>query len=222
MPLITPVEIVKETPYKGLIQLQCDYCDKFFSKTRYHCFFTVHGYVGRKFFCCKKCQYTSRLKSVNDIFCKQCNKVFLPSHHADNKRIFCSKSCAAIFNNTHKKHGTRRSKLELWLETQLTTLYPNIQFHFNKKDAINSELDIYIPSLNLAFELNGIFHYEPIFGSDLLSKIKNNDCRKFQACLEKQIELCVIDTSFIKYLKKENSEKILDIIISIINNKLQK
>jgi len=45
-------------------------------------------------------------------------------------------------------------------------LYPDLVIHFNKKDAINSELDIYIPSLKLAFELNGIFHYEPIFGKE--------------------------------------------------------
>ena len=63
----------------------------------------------------------------------------------------------------------------MWLEEQLTSLYPKLDIHFNRKDTIGSELDIYIPSLNLAVELNGIFHYEPIFGKDKLSKIKTND-----------------------------------------------
>ena len=38
-------------------------------------------------------------------------------------------------------------------------------------EAINSELDVYVPSLNLAFELNGIFHYEPIYGEKKLNQI---------------------------------------------------
>ena len=136
------------------------------------------------------------------------------------KNHFCTKSCAATFNNTHKKTGTRRSKLEKWIEEQLTSLYPNLAFKFNKKDDINSELDIFIPSLKLAFELNGVFHYEPIFGKQLLEKMENNDQRKLQACLERGIELCIIDTSKQTYFKPHTSQKYLDIIINIINAKL--
>ena len=82
--------------------------------------------------------------------------------------------------------------------------YPNLEIHYNRKDAINSELDIYIPELELAFELNGIFHYEPIYGAEKLQQIQNNDDRKFQACLEKGISLCIIDTSSLKYFKLFN------------------
>ena len=76
------------------------------------------------------------------------------------------------------------------------------------------------PSLKLAFELNGIFHYEPIYGDKKLNSTQNNDKRKFQACLEKQIELCVIDTSQLKYFKKSNAQKYLDIVVFLINKKL--
>ena len=116
-------------------------------------------------------------------------------------------SCAGTYNNTHKTHGTRRSKLEVWIEEQLTKLYPNLEIHFNQKDTINSELDIYIPSMKIAFELNGIFHYEPIFGEDQLNKIQNNDHRKFAACHEAGISLCVIDTSGQKYFKPKSSQR---------------
>ena len=126
-------------------------------------------------------------------------------------------SCAGTYNNTHKTHGTRRSKLEVWIEEQLTKLYPNLEIHFNQKDTINSELDIYIPSMKIAFELNGIFHYEPIFGEDQLNKIQNNDHRKFAACHEAGISLCVIDTSGQKYFKPKSSQRYLDIITGIIN-----
>tara|TARA_Y100000310_G_scaffold339131_1_gene430862 strand:+ start:964 stop:1656 length:693 start_codon:yes stop_codon:yes gene_type:complete len=155
------------------------------------------------------------------VSCQQCKKQFLKrtSQIKKHKNHFCSHACAAIYNNTHKKHGTRKSKLEVWLEIQLPDLYPDLEFHFNRKDAINSELDIYIPKLKLAFELNGIFHYEPIYGQKKLGQIQNNDNRKFQACIEKDIELCIIDTSSQKYFKPKTSQKYLDIIDNIINSK---
>lgn len=131
-------------------------------------------------------------------------------------RFFCSKSCSATYNNLHKTHGTRRSKLEIWLEEQLVSFYTDFEIQFNKKDAINSELDIYIPSLRLAFELNGIYHYEPIHGKKKLSQIQNNDHRKFQACLDQNISLCIIDTSSMTYFKANNAQKYLDIITEII------
>ena len=89
----------------------------------------------------------------------------------------------------------------------------------DRKIIAPKELDVLIPSLNLAFELNGIFHYEPIYGSDKLSSIKNNDERKFQACLEKGIELVIIDTSSQVYFKEKTSQKYFDIIENIIDIK---
>ena len=146
--------------------------------------------------------------------CKECNAAITVKYNQ-----FCNRSCSAIYNNTHKTHGTRRSKLEHWLEDQLTILYPSLEIHFNRKDAINSELDFYFPSLKLAFELNGIFHYEPIYGADKLLRTQNNDNRKFQACIEQGIELCIIDSSNQKYFKTATSQKYLDIIINVIESK---
>ena len=158
--------------------------------------------------------------------CSQCSKTFtrgkskIIQWKKKSDRIFCSKTCAATYNNTHKTHGYRRSKLEAYIETKLTTNYPNLEIHFNRKDTINSELDIYIPSLNLAFELNGIFHYEPIYSDKQFSQIQNNDKRKFQACLEKNIELCIIDSSLLSYFKPEKAEKYYQIVKQIIDTKL--
>ncbi len=173
-------------------------------------------------FCSKKCShdFTKTGKIVN---CLQCNKSFIKliSEIKKYSNNFCCQSCAATYNNTHKTKGNRKSKLEIWLETKLPSLYPNLEFHFNRKDAILSELDIYIPSLKLAFELNGIFHYEPIYGKDKLDQIKNNDNRKFQACLEHRIEFCTIDTSQLKKFKEQNALKYLKIIQDIIDKKVQ-
>ncbi len=133
---------------------------------------------------------------------------------------FCCQSCAATYNNKNKTHGTRRSKLEIYLEEELKSKYNNLDIHFNRKDTINSELDIYIPSMKLAFELNGIFHYEPIYGDKKLNQIQNNDTRKFQACLEKGIEMCIIDVSSLVYFKPANTKKFLDIVCGLIDSKM--
>jgi hypothetical protein len=174
-------------------------------------------------YCSRKCTGKGLSKRKN-VSCKQCKKLFLKKACQIKKspNHFCTKSCAVTYNNTHKKHGTRRSKLEVWLEKQLTLKYPDIKFDFNRKEAINSELDIFLPEYKLAFELNGIFHYEPIFGEKKLAQINNNDSRKFQACIEAGIELCIIDASSLKYFKPSNAQKYLDITSNIIKQRLER
>jgi len=172
-------------------------------------------------YCSIKCMSEADRTRVS-LSCTTCNSAFtkLPKEIKKTKNHFCSKSCAATYNNAHKAHGTRRSKLEAWLEEQLQALYPMMEFHFNRKDAINAELDIYIPSLKLAFELNGLFHYEPIFGADKLAQIQNNDQRKYAACYEAGIEMCWIDVSHQKYFKPATAKKYLDIIHELIQEKV--
>lgn len=208
---------------KDMLPLQCKYCKNTFYLTKKQ----IHNCLNIKAkqpsdFCSLKCYSDFKCKLIQTN-CTQCNKNIIkrPSQlkHKSRKtnNFFCSRSCAAIYNNTHKTKGTRVSKLEIWLQEQLAILYPNLEIHYNRKDSINSELDIYIPSFNLAFELNGIFHYEPIYGKDKLDQIQNNDNRKFAACIENNISLCIIDTSKLTYFKPTNAQKYLDIITSIIS-----
>lgn len=170
-----------------------------------------------KIYCSRKCKNDSQNTSIKET-CTQCTTEVIRSQASIKRgfKPFCSKSCAATYRNTHKTTGYKVSKLEKWIQIKLIEKYPDIKFIFNSKDIINSELDIYIPSLKLAFELNGIFHYEPIFGQKQLDKVKNNDNRKFQACCEYGISLCIIDTSQQKYVKESTSKPYLDIIINII------
>lgn len=204
------------------LPFECIQCQKTFYKAKNEIQKKNKNHPNIKIlFCSKKCKDLSQNTSMK-VECKNCNKKFNKqiSDIKRSKNNFCSHPCSATYNNRNKKHGTRRSKLEVWLESQLTEKYPNLEILYNRSDAIQSELDIYIPSLSLAFELNGIFHYEPIYGQAKLASIQNNDERKFQACLERGIELCIIDTSHQKYFKEQTSKKFLNIITNIIGYKL--
>lgn len=219
MKLLIPVENLVNLSSRELIPCECYRCKKTFYTPKN---IVQRGLLGKRSvkYCSPKCHHDSTVTRV-ECSCLHCGKkiVKAPNVFKLSKNVFCSCSCAATYNNTHKTKGYRRSKLERWLEEQLSKAYPNLEIHYCRKDAINSELDIYIPSLKLAFELNGIFHYEPIYGGPKLEQIKNNDTRKFQACIEVGIELCIIDTSSLHYFKPEKAERFLHIICRVIDTK---
>ena len=196
--------------------LICEYCNKEYSLTDKE----LKDRKGR--FCSLPCAQQGQRKEISQP-CGQCGslvtRVFKEVNKSKSGHIFCDHTCAARYNNTHKTTGTNRSKLEVWLEQKLPKEFPDLTFKFNSKEEINSELDIYIPSLKLAFELNGIFHYEPIFGDDKLSQIQSNDQNKFQLCQANGISLCIIDTSSQKYFTEKSSLKYLEIIKNVIKSR---
>ena len=207
---------------RELIPLECENCHNTFYKLKCSVKMGLKKTSGHACkFCSEKCfgEYKTLIQTKL-VKCIQCGNEHRKPNNVlkKGKNVFCSHSCSTIYQNVHKTTGNRRSKLEMWLEKQLIVAYPTLEIHFNKTDTINSELDIYIPSLKLAFELNGIFHYEPIYGKDKLDKTKNNDQRKFQACLERGISLCIIDTSRQTYFKESSSKQFLGIITQIIDN----
>lgn len=99
-------------------------------------------------------------------------------------------------------------------------MFPKLLFEFNNKSIINSELDIYLSELKLAFELNGIFHYQPIYGQEKLLQIQRNDSIKSAKCIEHDIELFQVNTSHQKIFDIKTSKVYLDIISNIIEQKL--
>jgi hypothetical protein len=209
---------------RDLLSLVCIYCNKTFKRNKKFIQEAITGnYSKTGEFCSNKCQRAKESPPVI-VNCDQCNKPFkkFESEIKRNKHNFCNQSCAAKYTNAHKTKGTRVSKLERWLAEQLVLLFPTLEFHFNRKDAINGELDIYIPALKLAFELNGIFHYEPIYGPEKLGRMQSNDERKMQACHEHGIELCILDVSSVSYFKPAKVQKFLDIVISVVHSKLSR
>jgi hypothetical protein len=202
------------------VKLNCDSCEiEFLRKKGIHNTNLIREHKTK--FCSRACMVTFFAEKKPEVSCKNCNKKFRKkiAQVRLTKNNFCTKSCAVTYNNMNKTRGTRRSKLEKWLEEKLAKIY-DFTILFNQKTTIGSELDIYIPSLNIAIEINGIFHYEPIYGVEKFNQIKNNDIKKAQKCFDAGIELFTIDASDLKYFKETNCIKYLETINEIINNAL--
>ena len=168
--------------------------------------------------CSEECKLQSRRKFVKQ--CQRCNTEY-KAEKKDSK--FCSHSCRSkelsLHNYAHERSGATRSKMELYIQENLTKDYPLLEKLYNVKNVIGSELDVYIPSLKLAIELNGIFHYEPIYGQDHLDKIQNRDKQKLITCYEQGIELLIInmgDKGFTKKFAKEIYFQINNLVKSLL------
>lgn len=179
-----------------------------------HCLNTFQAINMNNLFCNDICKINSRKKYI--CICKGCNKAF---NSERNHAKYCSNSCKSINLNlssyAHKSGGRSRSKIELFLEEQLPKHFPDVIFKFNDKQTIGSELDVYMPQLKIGIELNGIIHYEPIYGEQTLNRVQNNDKRKMLTCSELGIELIVINMGR-KGLSKSQREEIYKEIYSII------
>jgi hypothetical protein len=70
--------------------------------------------------------------------------------------------------------------------------------------------------MNLAFEINGIFHYKPIYGENKLKLTQLNDQKKIDACIKKRISLIVIDISSINHFNRKVGDPVVNYIIKII------
>lgn len=196
------------------VKLECPSCHKEFVRPKNVIVSKFGRHNKQTFIYCSHICSTNKKRAFYQVTCLHCKVAFFKILNQINKtpNHFCSKSCAATYNNAHKTSGNRRSKLEIWIQNHLTILYPTLDIKYNSKQSINSELDLFIPSLNLAFELNGIHHYEPIYGLSKLERIQNNEKKKIQACTEKKIKLIIINTSGQKVFKEETSIRFLTVI----------
>jgi len=221
-----------DSSYKEEFPIKCFNCGETFyrSKIKIHVFLRKNR---ENMFCssecCKEFQTKNKTQIVKCTQCgKECKKLLSQIKKSKSGNNFCSSSCAAKYNNTHKISGYRRSKLETYLQNVLEEKYTNLNIEYNDRETLDGlELDIYIPSLNLAFELNGIFHYQPVFGKsdeERDSKFQNilgKDFKKQQLCQEKKIDLCVIDISSQKKFTIKSSQKFVDAICFVIDKRLE-
>jgi hypothetical protein len=175
---------------------------------------------GWNFFCSRSCWYGHQEKGIA-FPCAQCQKLIrkTPAQIRQTKRnVFCSKSCAAVYNNKHKHRGIRRSKLEVFLEERLRQEFPRIELQCNARDVIDMELDLYFPELRLAIELNGIFHYKPIYGEEKLRRIQEIDKQKLGRCMKAGVKLFVVDISRVVHLTQAAREECWEFVKELVTS----
>lgn len=204
-----------------LLPLKCEKCGKTFYWPKKEIKYAEKKRPNTGRFCSISC---GRSQTTIETACEKCGKPIKVRkgdyNKSKTKHFFCSRSCALIYNNTHKNCGVTRSKLEIYIESKLKEIYPELEILYNDRETVGAELDIFIPQLKLAFELNGIFHYEPIFGIEKLNEHQKVDKRKFLLCQKNNISLCVIDVSSQRHFTINSSEKFLNIIFDIIDENL--
>ena len=162
--------------------------------------------------------------------CANCSKKFerekrqvSASKIHGSKNAFCTSECAASWNNKHTTRAPRTSKIEQWIQVRVTETFPTLDVHFNHKDAIDGELDIFVPSLKLGIEINGISHYEPIYGEERLKGEQINDELKRKICKERGINLIEVDVSKVKEFKNSIPFMLaVDKVLTVIKEELKR
>ena len=100
-------------------------------------------------------------------------------------------------------------KRETELANIVKSLYPGYEVitHFRGSFLEGLELDIYIPTINLAIEYQGLQHYKPIDhwgGEEALQKTKERDIRKKELCMQNKIKLI-----YFKYDEEINKDNVM-------------
>ena len=219
--LFTEKEYTK-AKFRDLLPCKCDVCGTIVHRIKKH-FFDKKKNHSKYDFCSHKCQAQLQDTRIQCI-CLYCGKEFYRQKKeldkSKNGNCFCSRSCFASYNNAHKDYGYRRSKFELYVEKILKDTFPNLDIIFNSSSIIGYELDIYIPSLKLAFEINGIFHYKQIYSEEGFQRIQEIDKQKIIECENQNIQLFVIDISNIKNFSEEKANPFIHEILTTIKEKL--
>jgi hypothetical protein len=175
--------------------------------------------IGKHNFCSKDCcnKFIDQKTSTE---CFVCSKSFYlaPYRIKASSRHFCSVDCFSEFKRTKKDWGSTRSKLEVAIEEHLKNIF-SFDILFNKRE-IGYELDIYIPHINLALEINGIFHYKPIYDEKHFLRTQHIDKEKSEECQKRNIKLVIIDVSNDGKSKIIQAQRIEE-VVKIINDRIE-
>lgn len=199
---------------RDAVPLMCEHCSSTFYQPKHQVHKVLVGKSNNTLqYCSRSCKHLAQTTRVS-VTCTNCGTVF---HKTRNQAIrsenhFCCQSCAGTYNNAHRNYGYRRSKAEIYIEEKINTHFPEVTVIPNDKKAIGRELDLYFPQLKLAIELNGIFHYIPVYGEETLHKIETNDLLRKEACLNAGIRLVTVDISWINRFTPSNGEKLWSLI----------
>lgn len=134
--------------------------------------------------------------------CKQCNQPI--PYEVKTYNDFCSHRCSALFNKSHLNFSVTRNKAEIYLEFLIRNKFPNLTIDTNNRQLLNTkyEIDILLPTVKLAIELNGPIHYIPYHGDQILKHIQNKDLQKSVELQKLQYTFLVLDISKYQNFKK--------------------
>jgi hypothetical protein len=102
---------------RNTLPLKCEQCNETFYQTKHQIQCALRPTHIKTMDCCSSiCSKIFKSKSI-DTTCSNCQTLVTIKASELKKsksgNAFCSKSCAATYNNTHKTTGNRRSKLEI-------------------------------------------------------------------------------------------------------------
>lgn len=190
---------------KTSVDVTCLNCNIIFSK------YKTEIIKSNNHFCCQECHREHKKEKhghgITNTICKWCKISIVKSNYdiKRSKNIFCSRSCAS--KHKRKNNIGKRSKIETYFEMRLSEDFPLLDIQYNTRSVVDYELDIFVPSLNLGIEINGPFHYSPVFGFENLNTVIFRDIYKKCRCDDKGITLEIIDISTIKNFTSEIMEK---------------
>ncbi len=202
--LLTSPEKYRALDRNGLARLRCLHCRKVFPLEKFRVQRAVERGTGK--YCSQTCARHAR-RTSQEVLCFNCKNSFrkLGVELKRTSKHFCSRSCAAHYNNRNKNLGAgRRSKAEDYLSSLIRKDFPAMKIVQNDRALLPSgfKVDIVIPRLKLAIELNGPVHYFPLFGNQKLAKIQAADILKQVEIQTIGYSLLVIDISAYGYFKK--------------------
>jgi len=190
---------------RDFLLLKCEFCDNLFKKSKNTIQKIIKGnkkWINGGRYCSRSCHFNG-MKNRIYLNCGECDKPISITPGRIKKNVhgkyFCNRLCANKHNLKFRvgKNGIHRSRFESWLENKLNDLYPDINILYNDKEAIKSELDIYIPELKLAIEINGPWHYKKMsfVSQKHFNLVKRNDAIKKNCCRINNIDLKIMDVS---------------------------
>jgi len=99
-------------------------------------------------------------------------------------------------NKAVRQASKNGSKLETFLLNRLLADGYRVEFH-KEQSLLNTKLqiDLFLPTLNIAIEVDGPSHFEPVWGADTLKRNQNYDNKKTGLILGKGLSLIRIKQS---------------------------
>ena len=119
--LLFTEEEYSKAKFRDLLPCKCDVCGTITKRIKKH-FFDKKKNNSKYDFCSHKCQAKIQNTKVSCV-CLNCGKEFYRQkkelERSKSGNHFCSRSCFASYNNSHKDYGYRRSKFEVYAEKNI-------------------------------------------------------------------------------------------------------